>query len=107
MFLSHHKLIGCLLYYDQSGHRNPTPTNPVPPPISSPLCERLLEEKKPILLVGESPTRVHSLAFAILRGSFRDIWSSSLKTTELWTLKELVSKIDALFGGQFLGMIVK
>jgi hypothetical protein len=79
----------------------------VPPPISSPLCERLLEEKQPILLVGESPTRAHSLAFAILRGSFRNIWSTSLKTTELWTLEELVSKIDALFGGQFLGMIVK
>jgi len=96
MILVHVELVDNLLECHQNRRRSPTPPDPVPPPISSPPCERLLQEKKPILLVGESPTRGLSLALAILRGSFRDIWSSSLNTTEQWTLKELVRKVDAL-----------
>jgi hypothetical protein len=47
----------------------------------SDLYRRLIINSEPILFVGESPNRSHTLAFAIMRGSLEGILSTSLNNS--------------------------
>jgi len=60
------------------------------------LCTRMLDRKQPIVLVGESPTRQHALALAILRGSLDGIWATSLAPIDVWPIQKLLDKIHSL-----------
>ncbi|KAJ7649233.1 hypothetical protein B0H17DRAFT_1186651 [Mycena rosella] len=43
------------------------------------LYKRLVAEQEPLVLLGESPSRALSIAFAVMRGSLKDIWATRLE----------------------------
>jgi hypothetical protein len=60
----------------------------------SDLYQRLIVNSEPILFVGESPNRSHTLAFATMRGSLEGILSTSLNASHLCTRELLLKMLE-------------
>ncbi|KAJ7769179.1 hypothetical protein DFH07DRAFT_736072, partial [Mycena maculata] len=48
------------------------------------LYKRLVEDKEPLVSLGESPTRALSFAFAVMRGSLKSIWATRQAPDEVF-----------------------
>jgi hypothetical protein len=53
------------------------------------LYQSIVENRDPVLLVGESPIRALTMSLALLRGSFKGIWSTSYDGFGPWCPKDL------------------
>ncbi|KAJ7653128.1 hypothetical protein DFH06DRAFT_526964 [Mycena polygramma] len=59
------------------------------------LFKRLVTEKAPLFLLGESPGRSLSISLAVMRGSLKHIWATRLKPEGVfWTRGDLLEHIE-------------
>lgn len=72
------------------------------------LFQKLVTEKEPLVFLGESPTRALSIAFAVMRGTLKNIWATRLHADRhFWTPADFLQHIEQsrLRGDQNAGFL--